>query len=157
MKSPLKDKKENIKAEDDTLYGLLSMNKIYNTYFRILINQDNNDIVLQITDNPKKWPQIEKGEYKGYKLLKRSEIGLIKLSVKYLAPEHLIKQLGPLLGLKLPEEDVKILNNLNNEGFYSIETKIKYLQELISSINKIIDLTPKKKYELIEKSLSKDT
>ncbi|MBN2039267.1 MAG: hypothetical protein JW864_04460 [Spirochaetes bacterium] len=156
MKSPQKEKKDNIKTEDDTLYGLLSMYKIYNTYFRILINPDNDHIALQITDNPGKWPIIGEGQYKGYKLLKRSEVGLIKLSVKYLSPEHLISQLGPLLGAKLSDDDITILNYLDSEGYYSIEANSSFLQEFINLINKIIEFTPKKKYEIIEKSLSED-
>ena len=154
MKSPIKDKKDIKKTEDDTLFGLLSMYKVYNTYFRILIDENNN-IALQITDNPKKWPNIKNGRYKGYRMLKKSEIGIIKLFVKYISPVHLIDQLGPLLGVKLQEDEVFIFNNLENNGYYSLETKSEYLQYIISAIVKIIDLTPQKKYELLEKCLSK--
>jgi hypothetical protein len=156
MKSPLKDKKETAKTEDDTLYGLLSMYKVFNTYFRILRNKENDTIALQITDNPKKWPRLDDNRYKGYKLLKRAEIGMIKLSLKYLSPEHLIEQFGPVIGLKVPQEEFTITDSLKNEGFYSIETNSKYLPEIISLVNKTVELTPKRKYELIEKCLSKD-
>jgi hypothetical protein len=156
VKSQLKDKTENIKNEDETLFGLLSIYKIYNTYFRILINDENNNLLLQITGNPKKWPVIGDDRYKGYRQLKRSELGITKLSVKYLSPEHLIEQLGAILGIKVPINEISIFNNLDVDGFYSLELKSKYLQDIIPVIEKIIDLSPEKKYELLEKSFSKN-
>jgi len=155
MKSPLKEKKDNIKTEDDTLFGLLSAYKIYNTYFRILINISNTILILQITSNPKKWPKIGEDKYADFRLCKRSEIGMIKLSVKYLSPDHLIDYLGPALGLKIPESDISIINNIESDDLYSLETKYIYLQEIIYLITKIIELSPEKKYEIIEKFLSK--
>ncbi|MFH0977277.1 MAG: hypothetical protein V1874_15970 [Spirochaetota bacterium] len=155
MKSQLVEKNDTIK-EDDTLFGLLSIYKIFNTYFRILFNENSKNLILEITGNPKKWPKMTEDKYQGYRLLKRSELGLIKLSVKYISPEHLINQLGSLLGLKIPENEVIISNNLLINGFYSIELKSKYLKDIISVIDKIIDLTPAKKYELLEKCLSED-
>ncbi len=156
MKSPLKDKRDTTKIEDDTLYGLLSMYKVYNTYFRILQNKENEKLTLQMTDNPKKWPKLTDDKYKGYKLLKRAEIGIIKLSVKYLCPEHLIEQFGADIGLKLPEDETTITDELKTGGYYTIETNAKHLAAIVALLNKLIELTPKKKYELIEKSLSKD-
>jgi hypothetical protein len=156
VRSKLKDKTESIKSEDDTLFGLLSAHKAYNTYFRILINEENNNLLLQITGNPKKWPAPADDRYKDYRQLKRSELGTTKLSVKYLSPEHLIEQLGPDLGIKVPANDVSIANNLDADGFYSLELKSKYLQEIIQVIEKIIELSPERKYELLEKSFSKN-
>jgi hypothetical protein len=156
MKSQLKDKTEKIKSEDETLFGLLSVYKIYNTYFRILINEEISNLLLQITGNPKKWPMIVDDRYKGYRQLKRSELGIAKLSVKFLSPEHLIEQLGAVLGIKVPLNEVSISNNLDVDGFYSLELKLKYLQDIIAVIEKIIDLSPEKKYELLEKSFSKN-
>ncbi len=146
---------ENIK-EDDTLFGLLSVYKAYSTYFRILISEENN-IILQITSNPKKWPKIGEKKIEGYRLLKRSEIGAVKLFVKYLAPKHLLDQFGPILGMKIPEHEVKINDSLDSDGVYSLEIKSKFMHETISIIERIVDLSPQKKYELLEKSLSKDT
>jgi hypothetical protein len=154
VKLQSKDKIETIKNEDDTLFGLLSIYKIYNTYFRILLNEENNNLLFQITGNPKKWPKIEE-KYANYRQLKRSEIGMIKLSVKYLLPEHLIEQLGTLLGIKVPENEVSLSNNLDTDGFYSMEIKSKYLPEIISALEKILNLSPERKYEILEKSFSK--
>jgi hypothetical protein len=155
MKSPSVEKNNDIK-EDDTLFGLLSIYKIFNTYFRIWLNEKSDILILEITGNPKKWPKIENDKYKDFRLLKRSDLGMIKLSVKYISPEHLINQLGSLLGLKIPDDEIIISNNLSTEGFYSIELKSKYLPEIVLTIEKIINLTPTKKYELLEKSLTKD-
>ncbi len=155
MKPKLKEKTENIKGADDTLFGLLSVYKLYNTYFRILMNEENSSLLLQITGNPKKWPAIGDERYKGYRQLKRAEMDTTKLSVKYLSPEHLIEQLGPVLGIKVPANDASISNNLDADGFYSIEIKSKYLQEIIQVLEKIIDLSPERKYEILEKSFSK--
>lgn len=156
MKLQSKERIDNIKSDDDTLFGLLSISKIYNTYFRILINEENTNLLLQLTGNPKKWPKISEERYKGFRTLKRSELGMIKLSVKYLSPEHLIEQLGSMLGIKAPENEISISNNLDIDGFYSLELKSKYLPDIISAIQKIIDLSPEKKYELLEKSFSKN-
>ena len=81
---------------------------------------------------------------------------MIKLSVKYLSPEHLIEQLGSTLSIKAPENEISISNNLDIDGFYSLELKSKYLPDIISAIQKIIDLSPEKKYEILEKSFSKN-
>lgn len=156
MRSKVKDKTEIKKTEDDTLFGLLSVYKAFNTYFRILINDENKNLLLQITGNPKKWPSVGDDRYKDYRLLKRSELGTTKLSVKYLSPEHLIEQLGPVLGIKVPINDISISNNLDVDGFYSLELKAKYIQEIIQVIEKIIELSPERKYELLEKSFSKN-
>jgi hypothetical protein len=156
MRSPVKEKNDNLKNKDDTLFGLLSSYKAHNTYFRILISEVGNNLILQITSNPKKWQKSVEDTTKEYRLLKRSEIGIEKLFIKYLSPENLIDQFGPMFGLKLHEGEFKITNNLDSDGVYSIELKLQYLPDIISTIEKIIDLTPEKKYELIEKYLSRD-
>lgn len=157
MKLQSKNIADNIKTKDDTLFGLLSLYKKFNTYFRILTNADNSNLLFQITGNPKKWPKADEIGYKGYRPLKRSELGIIKLSVKYLLPEHLIEQLGTLLGIKVPENEVSITNNLDTDGYYTMEIKAKYLPDIKSTIEKIIDLSPEKKYELLEKCFSKNS
>jgi hypothetical protein len=157
MKTYSKETKDSPKSKDDTLYGLLAAYKAFTTYFRILINDTNNNLILQVTANPKKWQKPDNEYFKDFRLLKRSEIGTIKLSVKYLNPENLINEFGPILGLKIPEGEVKIINDLNSNGVYTLEINSKYLQEIISTIDKIIDYSPEKKYELIEKTLSKNS
>ena len=156
MKTGVKKEKQNKKTEDDSLFGLLSSYKSCNTYFRILVNDKDERIVVQITDNPKKWMLIDENRYKDYRVLKRSDIGTLKLSVKYLSPIHLIDQIGPMLGIKLPEENVLTINQIDNEGYFILETKIEFMPEIIQSINKIINFSPQKKYEILEKSLAID-
>ena len=138
----LKKERTNKQADEETLYGLLSSYKLYNTYFRILICREKDSLVLQVTDNPKKWTSITKERYEDYIMLKRSEIGIDKLSVKFLSPTHLIKQLGPTFGIKLPSDQSIILDNYKKEGYILIETKSKFLAEVIQGIQKIINLSP---------------
>ena len=154
MKLQPKEKIKPPKSEDDTLFGLLSSYKIYNTYFRILKNEQSDSLIAQITSNPKKWPKIEGDRYNGFRQLKRSELDIIKLSVKYLLPEHLLAQLGPTIGINITENEAAISNSLDTDGYYSIETNSKYLPNIISAIEKIIELSPEKKYELLEKYFS---
>ena len=154
MKLQPKEKIKSAKPEDDTLFGLLSNYKIYNTYFRVLNNEQSDSIIVQITNNPKKWPKIEGDGYNGYRQLKRSELNIIKLTVKYLLPEHLFGQLGTLIGINIPEDEAAVSSSLIADGYHSIETKSKYLPNITSAIEKIIEMTPEKKYELLEKYFS---
>ncbi len=150
-------KDKNIKGnEGDNLYGLLSSYKSCNTYFRILVNDDKNRIIIQITDNPKNWPDLDEEEYIDCKIVKRIEIGSEKMFVNYMSPMHLIEQVGPKLGIKLPDEKVYIDDNLEKSGNFSMETDLEFKTEVIQGLNKIINLTPQKKYEILEKSLSKE-
>ncbi len=157
MKAAIKKEKSGKKLEDDTLFGLLSSYKSCNTYFRILNNEKNDCIAVQITDNPKKWLLIQDERYNEYRILKRSDIGTVKLSVKYLSPVHLIEQMGPMLGMKLPEDRVNIINHIDDDGYFILETEAEFLPEIRQCINKIINISPQKKYEILEKSLAKDS
>lgn len=150
----MKDKKDNKNLADDTLFGLLSLYKTYNTYFRILVSEEIDSLIVLLTDNPRKWVLIPVDNHDKYKVLKRSNIGTVKLSVKYLAPEHIINQIGPTLGIKLPPENVKITDNTIKDGYYFFETKLEYLPDVEQNIKKIIELPPKKKLEILEKCLS---
>lgn len=149
----MKDKKDNKNTVDDTLFGLLSVYKAYNTYFRILVSEEIDSLIILLTDNPGKWGLIHVENHDKYRILKRSDIGTNKLLVKYLAPEHIINQIGPTLGIKLPPENVKITDNIKNEGYFILETGFEFITEVKQNIKKIIELPPKKKYEILEKSL----
>jgi len=142
------------KAEDDSLFGLLASYKIFNTYFKLLISPANDRIVLIAAENPKNWNTVSKERYKDYAPVRRLEIGTNKLFVKYLTPQHLILYFGSILGSKLPTNKVIIINNLDNDGFFILETSSKYKQLIFQSIRKLINLSPQKKYEIIEKYIA---
>lgn len=151
-------KKEGIikKRDDDSLFGLLSSYKASNTYFRVLVSESKNSIIIQITDNPKKWPLLKDERFNDYTVLKRADLDLNKLFVKYLSPSHLIDQIGQNLGLKVPEDRAVVSNRLDTEGYFSFETSLEYRKELIQNLSKLINLSPQKKYEILEKSLSQE-
>ncbi|HQO04114.1 MAG TPA: hypothetical protein PLI62_17795 [Spirochaetota bacterium] len=157
MKNPWKKSKEPRKEEDDSLFGLLSSYKIFNTYFRILESENDEKVVVQISDNPKNWDRIPEDKYVNYRLLKRLEIGVPKSSVKYLNPEHLIKHMGSLLGTRLPIKKVSITNNIDNDGYFILETSLKLKPVILQTIKRIITLSPQKKYEILEKCLTETT
>jgi len=157
MRNPWKKSKEPRKEEDDSLFGLLSSYKVFNTYFRVLESETDQKVVLQISDNPKKWSLIPEEKYENYRFLKRLEIGTQKSSIKYISPEHLIKYMGSLLGTKLPVKKVSITNNIDNEGYFILETSLKYKPLLLQSIKRISNLSPQKKYEILEKCLTDTT
>ena len=149
-------KKDRIikRKEDDSLFGLLSSYKTCNTYFRVLISEGKKRIIIQITDNPKKWPALKDEKFNDYTILKRADLGLNKIFINYLSPTHLVDQVGQTLGMKLPEDKVIVANNLDTEGYFSFETSIEYKEVVIQNINKLVNLSPQKKYEILEKSLS---
>ena len=151
-------KKERVirRHEDDSLFGLLSSYKSSNTYFRVLVNESKNSIIVQIAGNPKKWPGLKDEKFNDYIVLKRADLGLNKLFINYLSPIHLIDQIGQTLGMKVPEDKAIVTNHLETEGYFSFETSIEYREELIQNINKLINLSPQKKYEILEKSLSQE-
>ena len=45
-------KKIREREPDDSLFGLLAAYKIYNTYFRILSNEEKKIVILHMTENP---------------------------------------------------------------------------------------------------------
>jgi hypothetical protein len=149
-------KKPVEKKPDDSLFGLLAAYKANNTYFRILINEEKKVVLLSITDNPKYFPVVSGNEtYEGFRLMKRSEMSLIKHSVKYLSPMHIIAFYGDSLGLKITSRTGKITNDLDNaKRIYHLEAKLSQCPNIVQAVKKIIHLTPQKKYEIIEKYLA---
>lgn len=145
-------KKRELK--DDSLFGLLSLYKANNTYFLLKESEEKNRIVVILTDNPGNWSNIPSDTYDNYRELRRLEIGTTKLSVKYISPVHLIQILGPMLGIKIPMDKVTVINEIRDKGLFIFETTLKYRSRVIQGINKIIALTPQKKYEILEKCIA---
>ena len=139
--------------KDDNLFGLLLSYKSNNTYIRVVINEDNQTIELFITDNPKNWKNLHDAKIKKIKILRRLEVGVNFLFIKYISPLHLIKSLGPLLGFNLPLDAVAVLDQLEEKGVYCISTQLKYKFRVLQGVRKLINLKPHKKYELLEKSI----
>jgi triacylglycerol esterase/lipase EstA (alpha/beta hydrolase family) len=142
------------RTEDDSLFGLLSSYKIFNTYFKLLTSPDKDRIVLIAADNPKNWDGIISERYKNHVPVRRLEIGTNRLFIKYLSPQHLILYFGSILGSKLPTNKVTIINNLDNDGYFILETSVKYKHLIFQSIKKLISLSPQKKYEILEKYIA---
>lgn len=138
--------------EDDSLYGLLSAYKAYNTYIRVLHNGDEEMLSLQIADNPKRWYNIPGEKYESYELLRRLDLDVDKLSVKYLLPEHIVKVRGPMLGIKIPQKNVEIYNRLEKEGYLIIDVPERYLPAIKQGVGRLVRMKPHRKYEILEKS-----
>lgn len=142
------------KKKDEYLFGLLSSHKMNNTYIRILVSEDEKTISLLVTDNPKNWKNIPEEKYKTFRTVRRLDIGYPKLSVKFVSPEQLVKTMGPLLNIKVPVEKVVISQMLESGGYLCIDFPGRYKKKVITGVNKILSLSPQKKYEIIEKSLA---
>ncbi|MBN1495270.1 MAG: hypothetical protein JXA07_00780 [Spirochaetes bacterium] len=142
------------RTKDDSLYGLLSSYKSNNTYFRILVSEEEDSLLVQLTDNPKNFEPVSKDRPRAYRPLRRLEIGVAKASLKYVLPENLIEVLGPLLDFNIQPDKVVITDGLKKNGIYGIETSMKYKMKLIHGVKKIINMSPQKKYEIMEKYLS---
>lgn len=146
--------KKSAHGRDDHLFGLLLPYKSYNTYFRVLVSESEHRVSIQMADNPGKWKLIEKERYEGFRQLRRLELGVPKLSVKYLLPGHLLRIMGPMLDMKIPPDKVFITDRLDEEGYYSIDIPVKFYQEVEQEIKKLIALSPEKKYEILEKCVA---
>jgi hypothetical protein len=142
------------RVKDDSLYGLLSSYKSSGTYVQILISDENDSVVARLTDNPKNFQTQSSEKYKNYRILTRLEIGTPKIFLKYLMPVNLVAVLGPLLEINMPEDKVVITDSLKKDGIYSIETNVKYKLKVIQGIRKMLNMSPQKKYEILEKYLS---
>jgi hypothetical protein len=149
-------KKQREKEPNDSLFGLLAAYKANNTYFRIFINEERKALQFSMTDNPKFFPAISGNDkFEGFRIMKRSEMNLIKLSVKYLSPLHILEFYGDTLGLKIAPRSGKVSNNLDSpERIYHLEARMSQCPIIVQTVRKIIHLTPQKKYEIIEKYLA---
>lgn len=148
MKQIIKKKE----SEDDSLFGLLASYKNLYSYIQVLESQED-IIAIIIAKNPSSFDELIKTKYQQYKPVRRIKMGVSRLFIKYISPEYIIKFYGPLLGLKIPENKVHIINNLEN-GYFILEVPAHYKEQVVQCIKRIITLTPQKKYEIIEKSLA---
>ena len=142
------------RVKDDTLYGLLSSYKGCQTYVRVLESEADDSIVVQLTDNPRYFGQSQQEKYRGYRMLRRLEIGISKISLKYLSPVHLVAVLGPLVEFNIPFEKVVIMDRMKKDGIYSLESSLKYRAKIIQGVKKLLGMSPQKRYEIMEKYLS---
>lgn len=156
VKSTFKKKYiHDTKEENENLSGLLSSYKKYNCYLRIMYNEELKRVSLQMTENPKYWKNIPEEKYSDYTRMKRVKLQVRTLSVKYIAPEHIVNYLGPTLGIDMALRNVDINDYLESEEkYFAIDTPQKYLSEMIVTLKKIINLTPQLKYEMIVKYFS---
>ncbi|MGQ9842014.1 MAG: hypothetical protein ACUVRK_00480 [Spirochaetota bacterium] len=148
MKQIIKKKE----SEDDSLFGLLASYKNLYSYLLVLESRGGTIAVI-MAKNPSSFDELIKTKYQQYKPVRRIKMGVSRLFVKYISPEYIIKFYGPLLGLKIPENRVHIINNLEN-GYFILEIPNHYKEQIIQCIRRIITLTPQKKYEIIEKSIA---
>ncbi len=147
-------RKVKSKKKDEYLFGLLASYKSNHTYIKILESEEKGLIALFLTDNPKNWSNVPEDKFSSYRELRRLEIGADKLSLKFLLPEQIVRIRGPLLNIKIPPGKVEIINSLSEGGFYILEAPVKYKQKILIGVNKILNLSPQKKYEIIEKCLA---
>lgn len=152
-------KKVREREPDDSLFGLLAAYKAVNTYLRVMVNEKKKQIIFMMTANPKYFPVIDgNADLEGFRMLKRAELNITKLSVKYLAPQHILEYAGDTIGLKLTTRSGRIVNSLRESGkLFLLETSMSQLSTLAATIKKIVALSPQKKYEIIEKYMVSTT
>jgi hypothetical protein len=150
MRKKLKDKLLN---KDDTLFGLLLPYKQNNTYVRVLLNEDVGELVVALTENPKFWINLPSEITSSFRSMKRLEINAEKMFIKYISPEQLIRAAGATAGINLAMDKIKTENLLDEKGYYLVKTSTRYLNRVLSSIKKLLTLSPSKKYEIIEKCI----
>ncbi|OHD65643.1 MAG: hypothetical protein A2176_13450 [Spirochaetes bacterium RBG_13_51_14] len=151
----MKPSTKNItRVKDDSLFGLLSPYKSSYTFVRVLVSPVDDCIIVQLTDNPKNFHAVPQEKFGNFRILRRLEIGVLKLSLKYVVPENLIRVLGPMLVFNILPDRVVITDSLAKDGIYSIETSLKYKQKMIQGVKKLLNMSPHKRYEIVEKYLS---
>ncbi len=147
-----KGKSDNA-PKDDSLFGLLLSYKQFNTYVRVLVDDDRAMAAVVLTSNPKFWQNLPSEVYSTYHTIKRLDLGVDKLFVKYILPQHLVKTLGPSAGINLSSDKYELDDSLSEKGYYAIRIPQKHMTKLLSGVKKMINLSPQKKYEILEKSM----
>lgn len=145
--------KKGNERRDDSLYGLLSLYKLNTTYFKVTVSEEDEMIALWVTDNPGRWSLVNDTRYENHRELRRLEIGVSRLSLKYLHPEQIIRVRGPLLGIRLPSERTAVVDTYRKAGILIIETSLKHRKKLLQGLVSLVNLSPAKKFEIIEKSV----
>lgn len=142
------------KQRDDSLYGLLSAYKANSCYVRVLESKDGEELVVQIADNPKRFFEASAERYREYRVLSRLDLGVEKMSLKYLNVENIVAVMGPLLDLSIPPESATIIDSMYSDGIYSIVTTRRYRNKVIHGVRKLLNMSSQKRYELLEKYFS---
>ncbi|HNX23122.1 MAG TPA: hypothetical protein PKG60_03690 [Spirochaetota bacterium] len=150
-----KIKNEHI-HRDDSLFGLLLSYKHNNTYVRVFLNEDDASVAVILTGNPKFWSNLPPEILVNYHGMKRLEIGVEKMFIKYILPEHLIKTAGVSAGINLSADKIEVENRLEDKGYYIIHTSTRYLNRVLSGVKKLLNLSAQKKYEILEKCISEE-
>ncbi len=150
-----KIKNEHI-HKDDSLFGLLLSYKHNNTYVRVFLNETEAEVAVILTGNPKSWDYLPPEIAVHYRSMKRLEINADKMFIKYILPEHLIRTAGVSAGINLSSDKIEIENRLEDKGYYLIKTSTRYLNRVLSGVKKLLNLSPQKKYEIIEKCISEE-
>lgn len=148
-------KKEYVK-KDDSLFGLLASYKANNTYVSVLSDEESQTVAVVISRSPVIWSKVEDSEYRGYRQMRRLELGVDRLFVKYVLPEQLIRIWGVSAGINIPVNRIEIDDRIEDMGYYVIKTGIRYLPRVVSGVKKIINMTPQKKYEILEKCIAEE-
>ncbi len=141
------------KIEDETLFGLLSVYKFNITYIRVLESEENDRISVQMTDNPRRWSHFQEEKFRAYHLLSRLEMGVPKLSIKFLNPTQVLLVKGPLLGMRIPHTRCDILQREDSGGIHLVETSLLYRDIVLRGVRSLLTMTPHRKFEIIEKSI----
>jgi len=149
----IKKGKNESAPKDDSLFGLLSSYKQFNTYLKVLADDENGMAAVVLCSNPKFWKNIPADRYSSYRNMTRLELGVDKLSIKYILPEHLVKIMGPAAGINLSSDKYELVNALADNGYYIINVSQRYMTKLVSGVKKMVNLSPQKKYEILEKSM----
>ena len=144
-------KKKGLERKDDSLYGLLSLYKSNTTYFKVTLSEQDEIISLWMTDNPGRWTVVNDPRYMHHRELRRLEIGVSRLSIKYLHPEQILRGRGPLLGIRLTSEKTAVMDTYRKAGVYIIETSSRHQKKLMQGLIALINISPSKKLEIIEK------
>ena len=148
-------KKHTNLKQDDTLYGLLTAYKLSNTYVRIFDSEQKNEVIIEFCKNPKKWEEIAKTFPLGedFKIVSRLQIGVSKMVIKYLTPEQILNSMWDIMGLEKSKFKIMVNDKTVSDGYCIIKITSKQKRKLFEAIAKLINVSPQKKIEIIEKNL----
>jgi len=89
-----------------------------------------------------------------HRVLRRLELGVVRSSIKYIGPDDLVEYYGPLLGIHLADGRMTVLSTMKKSGIHSVETSLRYRAKIITAVKKLMNLSPQKKCEILEKKFS---
>lgn len=147
---------DNNRTRDDSLFGLLSVNKARTVYLRVLVNESEDSIVVQLTDNPSSWLKYTDERFAHHRVLRRLELGVVRSSIKYLTPDDIIDYYGPRLGIHIDDRQMLVVSTMKKSGIHTLETSLRYRAKVVVAVRKLLNLSPQKKCEILEKKFSDD-